>query len=113
MMVAPIIVGLNDSEIPAILQAGKEAGAVAAGYQLLTQPLKEEAVLSKIKSTRDGKMNDATFSRRMSGQGVFAEQVKSIFQLFQRKFGFSDELPARDCTKFEPPLPESGQLRLF
>ncbi len=129
MMVAPIIVGLNDSEIPAILQAGKEAGAISAGYQLLrlpwtvlpvfeewlhrTQPLKAEAVLSKIKSTRDGKMNDATFGRRMSGQGVFAEQVKAIFQLFQRKLGFTDELPERDCSRFEPPLPESGQLRLF
>lgn len=129
MMVAPIIVGLNDSEIPAILQAGREAGAIAAGYQLLrlpwtvlpvfeewlhrTQPLKAEAVLSKIKSIRDGKMNDATFGRRMSGQGVFADQVKSIFQVFQRKLGFTDELPERDCSKFEPPLPESGQLRLF
>ncbi|MFO0939746.1 MAG: PA0069 family radical SAM protein [Pirellulales bacterium] len=129
LMVAPIIVGLNDSEIPAILQAGKDAGATAAGYQLLrlpwtvlpvfeewlhrTQPLKADAVLSKIKSTRDGKMNDATFGRRMSGQGIFAEQVKSIFQLFQRKLGFADELPERDCSKFEPPLPESGQLRLF
>lgn len=129
LMVAPIIVGLNDSEIPAILQAGKQAGAIAAGYQLLrlpwtvlpvfeewlhrTQPLKADAVLSKIKSTRDGKMNDATFGRRMSGQGVFAEQVKSIFQLFQRKLGFTDELPERDCSRFEPPLPESGQLRLF
>jgi DNA repair photolyase len=129
LMVAPIIVGLNDSEIPTILHSGKEAGAVAAGYQLLRLPLsvlpvfeewlhrvlpgKAENVLSKIRSTRDGKMNDAEFGRRMSGQGVFADQVRGLFKLFTTKYGFADDLPQRDCSAFEPPLPQSGQLRLF
>ncbi len=129
LIVAPIIVGLNDSEIPAILKAGREAGAISAGYQLLrlphtvlpvfeewlqrTQPLKAEAILNKIRSTRDGKMNDATFGRRHSGQGVFAEQVRGIFDLFTRKYGYQDDLPERDMSKFEPPRPKSGQLFLF
>jgi hypothetical protein len=76
-------------------------------------PLKADAILSKIRSTRDGKMNDATFGRRMSGQGVFADQVRGIFELFQRKYGFVADLPQRDCSNFAPPLPESGQLHLF
>lgn len=129
MMVAPIIVGLNDSEIPALLKAGKEAGALATGYQLLrlplsvlpvfeewlfrVLPLKAESILNKIRSTRDGKMNDATFGRRMTGQGIFSDQVRSIFEIFQRKYDLLAELPHRDCTSFVPPLPESGQLRLF
>lgn len=129
IMTAPIIVGLNDSEIPALLQAGRDAGASSAGYQLLrlplsvrpvfeewlcrVLPLKAEAILAKIRSTRNGQMNDATFGRRMSGQGVIAEQVREMFKVFSKKFAFVDDLPQRDCSSFEPPLPESGQLRLF
>lgn len=129
LMVAPIIVGLNDAEIPAILQAGREAGAIAAGYQMLrlpltvlpvfeewlfrTQPLKAESIMNKIRSTRDGKLNDATFGRRMSGQGVFSDQVRSMFELFRRKLGYQDDLPARDSSQFQAPIAESGQLRLF
>lgn len=129
LMVAPIIPGLNDSEIPAILQAGRQAGALIAGYQVLrlplsvlpvfeqwlrrTQPLKAEAVLNKIRSTRDGQLSDSTFGRRMSGQGVFAQQIKSTFEVFRRKLGYHEQMPARDASQFCPPQPKSGQLRLF
>lgn len=129
LMVAPIIPGLNDSEIPAILAAGRKAGALVAGYQVLrlpltvlpvfeqwlrrTQPLKADAVLSKIRSTRDGQLSDSTFGRRMSGHGVFAQQIKSTFEVFRRKLGYDDQLPPRDASQFCPPLPESGQMRLF
>jgi DNA repair photolyase len=129
LMVAPIIPGLNDSEIPAILQAGRQAGALVAGYQVLrlplsvlpvfeqwlrrTQPLKAEAVLGKIRSTRDGQLSDSTFGRRMSGQGVYAQQIKSTFEVFRRKLGYHEQLPARDASQFCPPQPKSGQLMLF
>ena len=129
LMLAPIIVGLNDTEIPAILRAGREAGAMTAGYQLLrlpltvlpvfeewlarTQPLKAEAVMSKIRSTRDGKSSDSQFGRRMSGQGVIADSVRKTFEVFRKKLGYQTQLPARDSTRFQPPVPDSGQLRLF
>ncbi|MBX3422899.1 MAG: PA0069 family radical SAM protein [Pirellulaceae bacterium] len=129
LMLAPVIVGLNDSEIPAILEAGRQAGALTASYQLLrlplsvlpvfeewlrrTQSLKADAVLSQIRSTRDGRLNDATFGRRMSGQGVIADSLRNTFSVFRHKFGYQAQLPPRDITKFQPPPTKSGQLRLF
>jgi DNA repair photolyase len=132
IMVAPIIVGLNDSEIPAILAAGREAGAMAAGYQILrlpqtvlpvfeewlqrTQPLKAQAVLNKIRSTRNGQLNDSQFGRRMVGQGVYAEQVRGMFELFSRRLGYQEDLPPSDCKLFTRPATKaesSAQLWLF
>ena len=90
-MVAPIIPGLHDSEVPAILEAAADAGARSASHVLLrlplsvrpvfvdwlerTQPLKKERIESRIRSTRDGNLNDSEFGRRMRGQGSYADQI--------------------------------------
>ncbi|MEO7403644.1 MAG: PA0069 family radical SAM protein, partial [Burkholderiales bacterium] len=85
VMTAPIIPGLNDSEIPALLTAAREAGATSAGYVLLklsstvrpvfldwlerNLPDKSERVQSHIRSTHGGKLNDSQFGRRQVGTG--------------------------------------------
>jgi hypothetical protein len=48
----------------------------------------------------------------MMGSGERAEQIASLFRLFRKKYGL-DGLPPLDGSKFEPPRPKSGQLRLF
>jgi DNA repair photolyase len=129
VMVAPIIPGLNDSSLPQVLQAAREAGATTAGYQVVrlpltvlpvfqrwlerTQPLKAAAVLELIRSTRDGQLNDAQFGSRMSGQGTMAKQIGDLFRVFVRKLKLSDTLPERDCSQFQVPPANSGQLMLF
>ena len=129
VMVAPVIPGLNDSEIPAVLEAARDAGARVAGYVLLrlplsvepvftewlqrTQPLKAAAVLGRVRSTRDGKANDASFGARMVGTGPIADQILNVFRLFRRKYGFIESFPRQRCDLFRPPEPSSGQLRLF
>lgn len=129
VMVAPVIPGLNESEIPAILAAAREAGASTASYVLLrlpltvepvftewlerTQPLKAERVLGRVRMTRDGRLNSSTWGERMSGSGAIADQIRSLFRLFRQKHGLDQPLPALDCSQFEPPLPKSGQMRLF
>jgi DNA repair photolyase len=129
VLVAPIIPGLNDSEIPAILEAAKQAGAWHAGYTLLRLPLtvapvfrewaererpeQWERIESRIRSMRGGKLNDSQFGRRMRGSGEMAEQLRSMFHLFRKRYGLERELPPYDCTRFRPPLPRKGQLRLF
>lgn len=129
VMVAPVIPGLNDSEIPAILQAAKDAGAQAAAYILLrlplavrpvfqewlerTQPNQVERVLGRVQATRGGKFNDSSWHQRMVGTGEIAEQIRKLFQVFQRKLGLNNQLPAHDCSRFEPPNSDSQQLRLF
>lgn len=128
-MLAPIIPGLNESELPAILQAAQNAGAQTANYVLLrlpltvepvfrewlerAQPLKAERVLRRIRETRGGKLNDSTWHDRMVGTGPIAEQIRKMFQLFRRRHGLERKLPALNCSLFRPPATRSGQLRLF
>jgi DNA repair photolyase len=126
MMVAPIIPGLNDSEIPAILEAGANAGALRAQYTLLRLPWtvkpvfeawltehvpeQAEKILNGVRSTRGGKLNDANYGSRMRGEGLRAEQVGRTFEVFRRKFGLDRTLPALECGEFRKP---NGQRLLF
>jgi DNA repair photolyase len=129
VMTAPIIPGLNDSEIPQLLEAAKAAGAITANYVLLrlpltvepvfrewlerTQPLQAERVLHRIRSARAGKMNDSSWGQRQVGTGPIAAHVRSLFQVFRSKHGLDGQLPAFNCDHFQPPQERSGQMRLF
>ncbi|MEQ8856358.1 PA0069 family radical SAM protein [Gimesia sp.] len=129
VMVSPIIAGLNDHEIPAILQAAKEAGARSASYIMLrlpltvepvflewlerTQPTRKERVISRIRQTRDGKLNSAEFGTRIRGTGEISEQIGNLFQVFARKHGLDERLPALDFKQFRPPTTGKGQQWLF
>ncbi|MCC6322362.1 MAG: PA0069 family radical SAM protein [Phycisphaerales bacterium] len=101
VMTAPIIPGLNESEIPAILDAAADAGASGAGYTMLRLPhqikalfldwLKREfpdragKVESQLRDMRHGDLYRATFFERHKGVGARAEQVGQMFKVFQRK----------------------------
>ena len=128
-MTAPIIPGLNDSEIPAILTAAREAGAESAGYVLLklsstvrpvfldwlerSYPDKSARVQSLIRSVRGGKLNDSKFGRRQVGTGNLAELIANTYRLWCTKLGYTDDRPPLNCEAFRPPQPTSGQRRLF
>ena len=129
VMVAPIIPGLNDQEMPAILEAAKEAGAQWAGYVLLrlpyavrpifedwirrSYPEKADRVLGLIRETRAGRMNDPQFGTRMRGKGPYAQQIEKTFKVFRKKYGLDRPLPPLDSSQFAPPQPRAGQMRLF
>lgn len=129
MMVAPIIPGLNDSEVPGILKAARDAGAAAAGYVLLrlpltvepvfrewlerTQPTRADRILGRVQETRGGKLNSSAWSERMSGTGEIADQIRKMFRLFRSKYDMDAKLPPHDCSIFERPVSNSGQMRLF
>ena len=129
VMVAPVIPGLTDSEIPAILRAASEAGAVGAGFQLLRLPLAvapvftnwlaerhpqiRQRVESRIRGTRGGSLSDSVFGRRHVGEGRYAEQIVNTFRLFARKYKLDSPLPPLDSSRFRPPRAVDGQLRLF
>jgi DNA repair photolyase len=128
-MIAPVIPGLNDEEIPRLLRAAKEAGATAASYVLLrlpmavepifrdwlarTRPLEQERIMSRIRGTRGGRTNDARFGSRMRGQGNYAAGIAQAFQIFATKYELADQLPELDSTQFRAPRTTSGQQRLF
>jgi DNA repair photolyase len=128
VMTAPMIPGLNDSELPAILQAAREAGARSAGYVLLKLPTtvrdvftdwlrrsypdKADRIESLIRSTRAGKLNDSQFGRRQVGSGNVADLIANTFRVWTTKLGFDDH-PHLNRGAFRPPPPTTGQLRLF
>lgn len=100
--VAPIIPGLNEHEIPNILQAAAAAGAQFAAYTLIRLPLtvapifiawlethfpdRKDKILARIRSMRDGKLNSSKFGSRMRGEGPVADQVRQLFQVSCRRF---------------------------
>lgn len=129
VMVAPIVPGLTDHEMPGILAAAREAGAQTAGYVLLRLPLtvvpvfqawlaenfpdKRQKVESLIRSTRGGGLYQAQFGLRQRGDGEYADQIARSFKVFAHKLALDGHLPELDSSHFCPPRPASGQLSLF
>ncbi|HXI14255.1 MAG TPA: PA0069 family radical SAM protein [Thermoanaerobaculia bacterium] len=127
VMVAPVIPGLTDHEMPAILQAAARSGATAAGYTMLRLPYavkgifeawlaehfpdRKEKVLNRVRDIRGGKLNDPRFHSRAKGEGIFAEQMKSLFEISCRRAGIAGPRPELSCDSFQrPALP---QMSLF
>ena len=131
VMTAPMIPGLNDAEMEKLLEAAWDAGARRAGYVLLRlpheikdlfaewlwahYPMKAEHVLSLIKGTRGGKLNDPNFGSRMRGEGRYAELIKQRFALATKRLGFNAEPRGAGLRTdlFERPLRPGDQLRLL
>jgi DNA repair photolyase len=126
VMAAPMIPGLNDQEMPAILSAAAEAGARFAGYEALRLPWsvkdlfqdwlsrhfpdRKEKVLNRVRQMRGGKLNDPNFSSRMRGQGIWAAQLKSMFQLAKRRAGITGRFPELSTAAFKQVTIDNGQL---
>jgi DNA repair photolyase len=105
VLVAPIIPGLNDREIPSVLEEAKKAGATYAGYTMLRLPYgvkdvfqewlranfpeKVDRILGTVRSVRGGKLNVSDFATRMRGEGPYAEQVRQMFHVFRERLGFN------------------------
>lgn len=102
VMVAPIIPGLNDSEIPEIIKRAAEAGAQNAAYTIVrlngevgpifedwitqTFPDRAQKVLNQIAQCHGGQLSDSRFGTRMSGEGVFAETIAKLFHVSKQKY---------------------------
>ncbi|MBI2518086.1 MAG: PA0069 family radical SAM protein [Opitutae bacterium] len=107
VFVSPVIPGLNDHELPAILDAVAQAGAKTASYIVLRlphsvkdvflawldthAPTKKARVIDRIREIRGGKLYDATFGVRMRGQGIFAEQIRQMFTVAARRAGLGQQ----------------------
>jgi DNA repair photolyase len=127
VLVAPVIPGLTDHELPSIVTAAVQAGARAAGYvtlrlphgvgplfeQWLIQhfPDRKDKVLHRIRAIRGGQLNDPRFSSRMRGEGIFAEQIAALFALACRKAGIDGRGSALSTAAFR--MPSNSQLPLF
>jgi DNA repair photolyase len=74
-------------------------------------PDRKKKVLNRIREMRGGKLNDSNFGSRMKGEGVFAEQIKSMFKLACRRFGM--EFGAHELSTSAFRRPSEAQLSLF
>jgi len=104
VMMAPIIPGLTDHEAPKILEACAKAGAQFAGYTIVRLPWavaplfehwleehfpdRKEKVLGRIRHLRgNGRLNNPKWHTRITGEGIFAEQIANIFEVSCRRVG--------------------------
>jgi DNA repair photolyase len=128
--VAPVIPALNEHEMGPILKAAVDAGAQWAGHQVVRLPHavkdlfaewltthfpdRAQKVLNRIRSVHGGRLNDARFGVRMSGQGIFAEEIHAMFAVACRRAGLQTVRHELSTAAFRrPALASSGQLSLF
>ena len=116
VFVAPLIPGLTDEEMPAIVAAAAQAGARHASFLLLRLPHgvagqfvhwleahfpdRKEKVLGRIREVRGGKLNESGFHRRFRGQGHYVEQLAELFAAASRKAGLDVEPPPLSTAGF-------------
>lgn len=129
VMFAPVIPALNEHELERVLETAAQAGARYAGYVVLRlprevnglfqdwlqqhYPLKYERVMARIRDLRGGSDSDATFGRRMTGAGVFADLIRQRFARQCRELGLNRSRHALVTNLFVPPARDERQLELF
>lgn len=126
--VAPVIPGLTDTQIPAILEAVAEAGARRVAWAMLGLPWQVKAlftdwlerwrpesaaaVLAQIRQVHGGRLYDPALAVRRRGQGERAEQIAAMFSVFARRYGLNRDRQPLSAAAFRRPGPK-GQMQLF
>jgi DNA repair photolyase len=123
---APMIPGLNDHELPAILAAAKEAGASFAAYSMVRLPGavagvfeswldrhfpdRKEKILNRIRAAQGGSLNNTTPGERMRGRGAAAGQLRALHHATCRRLGLATRPPELSAAAFRRVLPGQGEL---
>lgn len=129
VMASPMIPGLTDHELEAILTEARRAGARAASFIPLRlphevadlfadwlarhRPDRAERVLNAVAALRGGRLNDPRFGSRMTGEGVEADLLAQRFRVSCRRLGYDQPLPPLDTARFAVPPAAGDQLSLF
>jgi DNA repair photolyase len=128
VMTAPIVPGLNSSEIPALIKAAADNGAVCAGYTIVrlngaidqifkdwvrkSFPDAADKVLHQIMEVHSGTLNDSRFGTRMQGEGIVAGSIRQLFKTAVKKHMAGRTSYDLNLDAFRRP-PADGQLELF
>jgi DNA repair photolyase len=129
VMIAPVIPGLNDSQMVGLLEAAKSAGAQWAGWTLLrlpgavkevfegrlrvSLPLVADRVMNRVRETRGGKLYDSTFGVRGRGIGVYAQTIGTMFDTTVKRLGLDEGRQYATPNRFQRPAKKTAQLSLF
>jgi DNA repair photolyase len=127
--IGPVIPGLNDHEIEALLEAALDAGAATAGYAVLRLPRevgplfrdwleahypeRAKRVMNHVRELHGGRDYDAEWGRRMKGEGVIAALIARRFQAAIARLGMVRRLPPLRTDLFRVPRSGPEQLCLF
>ncbi len=130
--VSPVIPFVNDDEMERIVEAAAEAGAHSAHFIVLRLPwelngvfqqwlrthfpLRADRVMARIRDLRGGRDYDATFGKRMTGEGIWAELIASRFRAACARHGLNRGRKRFEASRFVRPVPPaapSPQQRLF
>lgn len=131
VIMGPLIPGLTDHEINAILQQASEAGAQSASYVMLRLPYgvkdlfetwlqthfpeRKNKVLNRIRDVRGGRLNHSDFGLRLRGEGPYADYINRMFSLAKKRYGldFSGHELSTDFFRSPEQETDSRQMRLF
>jgi DNA repair photolyase len=129
IQVSPLIPGLTDHELEAVMQAGRDAGATHANSIPLRLPLevaqlfrdwiettfpdRAKHVMGRVRELHGGRDYDPEFGKRMTGQGLWADLIRKRADLARRRMGLDAGLPPLRCDLFTPPPRPGDQLALF
>lgn len=127
VLVAPVIPGLTDEEIPSILKEASERGAKWASMQMLRLPFavkelfvewvrreypdRENRIVSRLKQVRGGKLSSYEFGERMKGTGETASAIRQLFRASRKKYHMNEDLLDLATDKFR--RPSGAQLEMF
>ncbi|NOG54313.1 MAG: PA0069 family radical SAM protein [Planctomycetes bacterium] len=135
VLLAPIIPGLNDCEIPRLLQEAAAAGATAAGWILIRLPHQNRFLFmdwlrrwypdrarrieAAIRQARAGRLSDASYGSRMRGSGAHAQLIRRTFNVFCERYGLHSYDRSQTAAKqlsgaaFRRPQDDGSQMFLF
>jgi DNA repair photolyase len=124
--VCPIIPGLNDAEIPSILEESSRCGARYAAYTIVRLPnsvkdlfvdwLERElpdrapTILNRIRDVRNGKLTCADFGKRLNGEGQLAEAIDQLFRASCQRFRLNETTLSLSSSKFRRTSPAQPEL---
>jgi DNA repair photolyase len=127
VMIGPVLPGLTEHEIPAIIKAVADAGACSAHYTMLRLPYgvkdlfqtwlaehypdRAKKILNRIREMRDGKLYDGEFGTRMRGTGIQADHIGKMFDLYKKRYNLNR--PVRLSTASFRRIEDREQLSLF
>ncbi len=126
---APIIPTINEEEIPAILSAAYKAGARFAGHTVVRLPFavkdifstwleehfpdRKDKVLSRIRDMQGPTLSHGSFGKRMTGEGIWAEQIRAMVKVCKQRAGFTETRPKMSADTFRRPREIGGQMELW
>jgi len=129
VMTSPVVPGLTDHELEALLAAGAEAGAESASWIMLRlprevsqlwqdwlaehEPGRADKVMARLREMHGGRDYDPRWGQRMRGEGEYAEMIGRRFRTACKRLSLKERAAPLRCDLFQVPAQAGDQLQLF